>query len=293
LEKIWHYAFYDQLRIAPEEHPILISEIPLNSQWNREKTVQIMIETFNVPAVYIANSAVLSLCASGRTIGIVLDIGDGACHTVPVYEGHDLPNAILRLNLGGRDLTDYLMKILTQRGYAFTTRAEREIVRDIKEKLCCVALNFESEMQNATSSPLDMNYELPDGQVIVIADERIRCPEALFQPSFLGIENYGIHVTTFNSIMKCDVDIINTMFGNIVLSGSTTMFPGITERMLKEITKLAPDTTNIKIIAPPERKYSVWIGGSILACQPNFRQMCISREEYDEFGPAIVHKKCF
>jgi actin len=228
MEKIWHCAFYNELRVDPAEHPVLLTEAALNPSANREKMIQVMFETFNVPSFYVGIQAVLSLLSSGRMTGIVLEIGDGITQVVPMFEGCPLLRAIIKQNVAGRDLTVCLQKILDERGCTLTTSAEREIVRDIKEKLGYVAYDFEAEMQKAeTSSEIDARYTLPDGNVMTIGNQRFRCAERLFKLDVGGrcgeyLTSYGltcdgIDKIVFGSIMKCDPDVQKDLFANIVL----------------------------------------------------------------------------
>ena len=295
MEQIWHHTFYHHLNIQPEEHAILLTEAPLNPISNRERMAEMMFESFYCAAMNIQIQAILALYSSGRTTGCVVDSGDGVTHIVPIYEGFAFPHAIFRLDLAGRDLTQRLVSNLKEHGFEFVqTSSGFEIVREMKEKVAYVAYDFEDELNRSRdTSSTETTYELPDGNMIIVGNERFRCPEVLFQPQLLGKELPGIHTATYEVIMNCQAYYVyRDLFENIILSGGNTMFPGIVQRMTKEITSLAPSTMKIKVVAPPERKYSVWIGGSILASLSTFQQMWISKAEYDESGPAIVHRKC-
>ncbi|KAG2450176.1 hypothetical protein HYH02_000278 [Chlamydomonas schloesseri] len=295
MEALWRHTFEDQLRVDAAERPVLLTEAPRNPKHNRERATEIMMETFRVPALYVAIQAVLSLYASGRTTGVVLDIGDGVSHAVPVYEGFSMPHAVRRLDVAGRDMTGYLSRLLTEAGTRLTNSAELEIVRDVKERLAYVALDYEAELATARSSAVvTKDYTLPDGQSIAVGEERFRCAELLFDPSPLGHEKgEGIHTMLHDAVSACDIDVRKDLLYNVVLSGGTTMTQGIAARLTKELTALAPSAATVRVVAPPERKYLVWIGGSVLASLASFASQWVTAEEYNEYGPGIVHRKCF
>ncbi|MHA1595984.1 MAG: actin, cytoplasmic 2 [Candidatus Baldrarchaeia archaeon] len=295
MEKIWHYTFYNELRVNPSEHPVLLTEAPLNPDKNREKLAEIMFETFNVPALWISVQAILSLYASGRTTGVVVDSGDGVTHVVPIYEGYAIEPAVQRLDLGGRDVTEYLRTLLMERGYSFISSAEKELVRDIKEKLCYVALDLEKEMKHAEKfrEAVEKKYKMPDGSEVVLGSERFLAPEVMFDPMRIGKELPPLHEVIIESVLACDTTIRKELLSNVILSGGNTMFPGMKERLQKELTQALKNRgydVEVKVIAPPERQFSVWVGGSILASLKTFQKMWITKKEYQETGPQVAHR---
>lgn len=294
MKKIWDHTFYNELRDQPSEHPVLLTEAPMNPKTNREKMCKMMFETYDVPAMYIQIQAVLSLYAAGRTTGLVVDSGDGVTHTVPIFEGYQIPHAIDKIMLAGRDLTTWMQKILKDNNYNFDTSAEKEIVRDMKEKVCFVSEDYEADLKKAASgNELETTYTLPDGQICTFSVQRFKCPEYLFQPSLNGKEFPGVHKLTYNSIMNCDLDVRKDLYANIILSGGTTMFTGFGERLYSEMKKLCPEKMKVKVIATPDRKYMVWKGGSTLSTLSTFGSMWITKADYEEFGETVVHRKCF
>ncbi|KAE8886607.1 Alpha-centractin [Phytophthora fragariae] len=312
MHRIWQHVYSkDMLNVQSEDHPVLLTEAPLNPVANRQRAGEVFFEAFNVPSLFVSPQAVLSLYASGRTTGVVLDVGDGVAHVVPVYEGFTLPHAITRMDIAGRDVTRHLQLLLRRAGYNFQTSAEREVVREIKEKLCYVAFNPTKEEQleaeksalavkdilSAKTKPSSASgddssaYYLPDGTLLNIGPEKFRAPEVLFRPEIIGSEARGVHECLVQAIMKSDLDLRKTLFSQIILSGGSTLFPGFGDRLLAEVRKKAPKDIKIRISAPPTRIYSTWIGGSILASLATFKNMWITKSEYEEYGASILHRK--
>jgi len=290
MEKIWQYLYSkDQLQTFPEEHPVLLTEAPLNPAKNRERAAEIFFESFNVPALFISMQAVLSLYSTGRTTGVVLDSGDGVTHTVPIFEGFAMPHNIMRVDVAGRDVTRFLRLLLRKEGADFHRSSEFEIVRTIKESVCYLSTNAPRDEVDTEK----VQYKLPDGSNLDIGQSRFRAPEALFRPELIGEECEGIHECLVYSIQKSDMELRKTLYQNIVLSGGSTLFQGFGDRLLWEVKKLAPKDIKIRISAPQERLYSTWIGGSILASLDTFRKMWVSKKEYEDEGAKVIHRKTF
>lgn len=318
MERVWHHTYTNDLKAAPEDHPLLITEAPLNPRANRDRMCQIMFETFGVPCVYVSIQAVLSLYASGRTTGVVVDVGDGTSHVVPVYEGFSLPTSVKRMDIAGRDITENLaFNIRRISGMSFLSSAELDIVRSIKEKCCFLSKDPVRDEKKYLGMPysrylssaadetdLFTSYKLPDGQLLSLGVEKFRAPEILFNPQIIGEESPGIHELTALAIAKTDLDLRPSLYQNVVLSGGSTLMKNFGDRMLSElksqqrvqnglswlVSQSKDLSTKIKIYAPPERKYSTWIGGSILAGLSTFKKLWVSAQEYAE-DPDIVYRK--
>ena len=295
MQAVWHHTFFNELRCNPTEvQGVLITEAPRNPKVNREQMITQMFETFEVQNTYIAIQAVMSLYATGRSTGLVVDSGDGVSHTVPVFEGFSIPHAIEKMQIAGRVLTNYTQKLLLEMGESFTSSAELEIVKAIKEKVCFVALNYEEESVAAeNSSQLDEVYELPDRRKITIGGKlRMQAPELIFQPQLNGESCKSLHALAWASVSNSDIDVRKDLCKNVILSGGTTMYSGISERLKQELEALAPAGSEFRIVATPDRKYAVWKGASTLASLSTFVDSMITAEEFQENGAAVVHRKC-
>jgi len=294
---LYNYTFGERLKIDPTEHKIMLTEAANNPKKNRAALVECMFEQFNFQGVQVSIQAVLTLYAQGLLTGVVVDSGDGVTHVVPVYEGYAEPKNIQRLDVAGRHLTEYLIKLLLLRGYTFNRTADFEVVREIKEKVCYVGYDLELEKKLALETTTVMEkYTLPDGRVITVGAERFEAPEALFQPHLVDCEQKGLGALLFDTINKSEIDIRPDLYKHIVLSGGSTMYPGLPSRLEKEMRALYLQHVakgdkaqlaklKLRIEDPPRRKHMVYLGGSVLAdIMKDKDAYWMSRAEYDEMG---------
>jgi len=303
MEALWDYTFYEKLKINPEEKKMMLTEAPLNPKKNREKTIEIMFEKYGFDAVHQAIQAMLTLYAQGLLTGVVVDTGDGVTHVVPVYEGFVPQHLISRLDVAGRHITKYMIKLLLLRGYAFNRTADFETIRRVKEDLCYVAHDIEQERKLALETTvLVEKYRLPDGRVIKVGRERFEAPEALFTPSLIDVEGDGMADMVYNMIQKADVDCRADFYKHIVLSGGSSMYPGLPTRLEKDIRakylqgvlkgdKSRLNRLKLRIEDPPRRRNMVFLGASVLGDIMRDRDdFWITKSEWEESGPAILKK---
>jgi len=294
-----YLLWLEALRMLPDgmarvrDTGLVLTEPPLNSWKNREELVELALEKLQTAGVSLQVQGVLSLYSYGNITGTVCEIGDGVTHTIPVFDGFCLPHAVNRMDVGGRDCTSYLQKTLMDEGVSLTSSAEFEIARGIKEKYCKISQKFASDLEHKTGYERT-SHTLPDGQIININSQQIRVPEILFDPAMIGYDEKGIHQMIADTIHKSDIDLRDELYSNVLLSGGSSMFPGMQTRLQDEVQKLIPSTMRASVKAERHRKFGAFIGGAMVASLPTFDEaMYITRQELQEYGPDVIARKSF
>jgi len=282
------------MRVAAREHPILIAE-PVNSpKKDREKLTTFMFEEYNVPYLRLINSGALSLLSAGKTTGLVIESGQHRTQLIPIHQGTVLSSMVHTLDWGGLNLTNYLAKLMG--------KSDTPMVRDLKEKLCYISLNYEEEKKKTlTKSP--GRSTASDSKTVQLGWEKCQVPEVFFQPNLIDLKHEPLPSLILNTIAKCDKDIQKALLESIVLSGGNTMFTGLPERLGKELqvllaspkfSSLSSLSSSLSVIAPADRAHSVWNGGSFIKAddEAGRKLFWVSRAEYEETGSQIIHRKC-
>ena len=296
MELIWKHIFYNELLTETKTHSVIVTEAPFAKYENKKNMAEALFEHLGVESLYITNTSTLSLYANGKTTGTVVDIGYQTTSFVPIYEGFILNHAVTHVDTGGKDLTDYFCQIIGQRqgNDKFTNEGQKSMINELKEKICEVAEDYDSQVKKCLDSKTIETHVLPDGSKVQISQEKYQCPELLFQPQFFQKDHFGLHEQTFKSIKRCDEDIEKDLFQNVILCGGSSLFLKIRKKFEKELQSLAPTGKTVKVIAPPERKYSAWLGGAILSSMEKFKNaMFVSKKEYNEVGAGVIYDKFF
>ena len=276
------YSNLDMSITEIKEHPVLIAEPLLNPQDNRKDIAKVLFDTYKIENLFFASQPILSLFSTSSTSGAVLESGDGVTQSCIIYEGYTIPGSYKRINLGGREVTEYLQFLLNRKGYELKNSDGFQITKKIKEELCEI---FPQEQENNLEIK---NYTLPDDSIIEIGDERRLAPEILFNPLIREYEYPGIQEILAESINKTNVDLKLQLYGSILLSGGNTNIKGMKERIYKEIKKLAPKNAKVRLHTPSNPENCCWIGGNIISSLEISKEMWISIKEWMEKGENII-----
>ncbi|EFA08634.1 Actin-42A-like Protein [Tribolium castaneum] len=278
---------YKQLKVAPENHPVLLTKpyFPI-SKATTEKIAQIMFEDFKIPALHLIYPSVLSLYSYGSLTGLVVQSGNFESQFYPIYEGHILERTLTRgLPVAGQYLTEFLQDALAKKGL----RCDYATANSIKERAFYVSMDLNNEQVN------EEEFLLPDGSKITLGNEKYLIPEELYKSS---IEYSPLHEFIFHALGRSDPELRPLLASKLVLAGGTTLLPGFGERLERELVNGAPQFKFMsgrtpRVVSQANRGDSAWLGGAILGQLATFPNMCMSRDEYEEYGPSLVHTKIF
>ena len=292
MERVWEHTF-KKLNVLVEDKPLILSETPNNVQFNRERVAQIMFETYNVPTFYLGNEAVLSAYFAGKVNALVVDSGYDCSYVVPVFEGYPVAQGVLRFDYGGKDITNYLSSLLVEEGDYSLGPGDVATVEAMKRKHAFASMDYEKDL-HTKGEGLEMlhrsfSYE---GKDYNLTRSRFRCAEGLFKPQLMGKQAIGLHAAVFHSIGKCDIEMRDDLWSNVVLCGGNMAINNMPARMRREIVATSSSLYSAAVTTPQNAKQSVWGGASIMAGLTTFNHMWIHKEEYDETGPSIVSRKC-
>ena len=285
IESIFDYI-YSNLDIGIteiKEHPVLIAEPILNPQENRINIAKVLFDKHKVENIFFASQPILSLFSTSSTSGAVLETGDGVTQSCIIYEGYAIPGSYKRINLGGKEVTEYLQYLLNKKGYELNNSDGFQITKKIKEELC--------EINNNNNNLENKNYKLPDRSIIEIRQERFLAPEILFNPLLREYEYPGIPEILFESINKTNVDLKLQLYDSILLSGGNTNIKGIKERIYKEIKKLAPKNAKVRLHTPSNPENTAWIGANIISSLDISKDMWISQKEWFETDASVINTR--
>merc|ERR1719211_568920 len=303
LEVLWSHILETELKTEGGAQPIIMTQPPLASQQEEDMMAEILVEKLGVPAFFLADKSVMSLYGGGQMTGISVDSGHDTTYIVPSYQGNAIQDATLVLKIGGKQVTEHLMNLLMNGKYSFpddnfllwrkkkktkfTVSSRKEIIREMKEQYCTVSPNYTSSYEDSAFP--ETSVRLPDGNMIVMGRETFMAPEIMFQPSLASKKSCGLSQLIYYSVLKCDEKIRPELLSNITLSGGNTKFPGFEKRLYQELSELFDDKTNIKVRSLPNRELLGWIGGARLSNLSSFQRFWLTKADYQENGPVIVH----